>query len=165
MTSLCVFLLIACVCDYREYRIPNSLTGLMAVQGLICRLWNEGAVGIILWLGGAAMVMALLYPLFKIGCLGAGDVKLFGVTAGYLPFKKILLFLFFSLLIAATISLVKMWKENSFSRRIRHLSGYLGELLKNGQWRLYSEKESDRTVICLAGPIFIGILLYLGGIY
>ncbi|MCI8801017.1 A24 family peptidase [Acetatifactor muris] len=166
MTSLCVFLLIACVCDYREHRIPNSLTALMAVQGLIGRMWDEGAVGIILWLGGAVMAVALLYLLFKIGCLGAGDVKLFGVTAGYLPFKKILLFLFFSLLIAAIISLVKMWKENSFGRRIRYLSGYFRELLKNGQWRLYSQKENDRTSgICLAGPVFISILLYLGGVY
>lgn len=78
MTSLCVFLLIACVCDYREHRIPNSLTALMAVQGLIGRMWDEGAVGIILWLGGAVKAVTLLYLLFKIGCLGAGCEIIWG---------------------------------------------------------------------------------------
>lgn len=166
MTSLCIFLFIACVCDYRAHRIPNSLTGLMAVQGLVFRLWNHGAGGILFWLGGAVMTMALLYPFFKIGCLGAGDVKLFGVTAGYLPFEKILLFFFYSLLIAAVISLYKMWKAKTFGRRMRYLSEYFGEVLKNSQWHLYSKRECGPAPgICLAGPVFVSILLYLGGVY
>ena len=49
-------------------------------------------------------VIALLYPLFKISAVGAGDVKLLGAAAGYFPFEKIFLFAFVSLLIAAIIS-------------------------------------------------------------
>lgn len=166
MVILCAFLAIACIYDYRDRRIPNWLIGVMAVQGAVWRFLDRGMWGVCLWLGGMVTIVVLLYPLFKIGSLGAGDVKLFGVTAGFLPFEKILLFLFFSLLIAAVISLIKMWKDKSFGHRMRYLSGYLVSVVKSGRWRLYSRKgEGKETGICLAGPAFFSILLYLGGVY
>ena len=115
----------------------------------------------------AVMVICLLYFFFRLGTLGAGDVKLFGVTAGFLPFKKILVFLFFSLLIAAIISLIKLWKKNYFWERMQYLAGYLTDVWKSGRWRLYLENKEDNSdvEICLSGPILFSLLLYLGGVY
>ena len=89
--------------------------------------------------------MVLFYFLFQIGALGAGDVKLFGICSAYLPVDKVLSFLFFSLLIAAIISLMK----------IVTLKLFVG--LKS--------KECLNSGIPLAGPVFAGILLYIGGFY
>ena len=138
LVALCVFLVAACGYDYKERRIPNYLILWMAITGVGWRLWNERAPGLPGYLGQAVLVMAILYPFFKIRGLGAGDVKLLGVTAGYLPAEKILVFLFCSLLVAAMISVVKMWKRGA--------GGAQGG-------------------ICLSGPVLVSVLLLLGGVY
>lgn len=138
LVALCVFLVAACGYDYKERRIPNYLILWMAITGVGWRLWNERAPGLPGYLGQAMLVMAILYPFFKIRGLGAGDVKLLGVTAGYLPAEKILVFLFCSLLVAAMISVVKMWKRGA--------GGAQGG-------------------ICLSGPVLVSVLLLLGGVY
>lgn len=83
----------------------------MTIAGIGWRMYDERAPGALWYLGQAVLVMAVLYPFFKTGGLGAGDVKLMGVTAGYLPAEKILGFLFCSLLVAALISLFKILRK------------------------------------------------------
>lgn len=167
MEALCLFLVAACGFDYRWNKIPNLLILMIAVVGALQHWATGGTEGALWYLGTAVLVAAVLYPLFIIGSLGAGDVKLLGVTAGYLPFKKILLFLFVSLLIAAMISLVKMWKKNNFTERLRYLFAYLADVWHSGNFKLYLENEADRQAvgICLSGPVLLAVLLYWGGFY
>lgn len=167
MAALCVLLAAACAYDYRENRIPNGIIVLAVFWGVGWQSWDGGIWGALCYLGQAAAVMALLFPFFRIGGLGAGDVKLLGVTAGYLPFGKILAFLFCSLLVAAMVSGMKMWKEHSFRERAGYLSAYLGDVMRGGAWKPYQGAGAARhsAGIRLSGPIFLGVLLYLGGVY
>ena len=167
MAALCVLLTAACGFDYRKNRIPNVLIAVMMVLGAVWRFWSGGFWDMLSYLAQAVAVMALLYPFFKIGGLGAGDVKLLGAAAGYLPPDKIFAFLFCSLLTAAVVSLAKMWKRKNFSERMRYLWGYLTETVRKGSWHLYLENEKDgRTCgVCLSGPVLFSVLLYLGGVY
>lgn len=167
MSVLCVLLAAACCFDYRYKKIPNFLIVVMAVLG-VCRRFLQGGV----WeaascAGAAVLVMCLLYPLFKVGAVGAGDVKLLGMTAGYFPFKKILVFLFLSLVIAAVISLVKMVRKGYFLERMGYLLDYLTDVIKSGRFKLYLQNEQDRGAVglCLSGPVLVSVLLYMGGIY
>lgn len=111
LAALCVFLAAACGYDYRQRRIPNYVILGMTIAGIGWRMYDERAPGALWYLGQVVLVMAVLYPFFKTGGLGAGDVKLMGVTAGYLPAEKILGFLFCSLLVAALISLFKILRK------------------------------------------------------
>lgn len=167
MAALCIFLTAACGFDYKENRIPNVLIGLMMILGAVWRFWNGESWNRLSYPVQAAAVMLLFYPFFKIGGLGAGDVKLLGASAGYLPLGKIPAFLFCSLLAAAVLSLAKMWKGKDFGDRMRYLWGYLSETVQRGSWQLYLENErEERSVgVCLSGPVFFSVLLYLGGVY
>lgn len=167
MAALCVILTAACCYDYKDNRIPNYLVLLAAFLGMGWQAWDDGLFGVLFYAGQAALVMALLYPFFKIGGLGAGDVKLLGAAAGYLPFEKILTFLFCSLLIAAMISAVKMWRKHIFGQRIRYLSAYMEDVMLTGRWKRYQTagQEKKSAGICLSGPVLISVLLYLGGVY
>lgn len=166
MAALCVLLTAACGYDYRDRKIPNYLILLTAISGVGWRSWN-GVSGILFYLGQALLVMLLLYPFFKIGGLGAGDVKLLGVTAGYLPFEKVLMFLFCSLLIGAVISVIKMWRKHIFKARMQYLAAYLTGVISAKSWQSYQDGKGDRHSggICLSGPVLISMLLYLGGVY
>ena len=166
MAVLCAMLMAACWYDYRKKKIPNLLILVVLVYGVGWRLWWEGMIGSLFYLGQAAAVMIPMYFLFQIAVIGAGDVKLFGVTAGFLPFNKLFLFLFVSLLIAAVLSLIKLMKHKDFVKRMRHVFCYLAAAMRNG-WAFYPESgmELPEAGICLSGPIFVGLLFYLGGVY
>ena len=166
MGALCLFLAAACGYDYSQNKIPNYIILFIGILGVLENI-PQGFAGICLYLMIAGLVMALVYPLYKIGCLGAGDVKLLGMTAGFLPFKKILVFLFVSLLISSVISLIKMFRRDMFWERLRYLFAYFSDVLRKGYFKLYFEKQEERdgVSVCLSGPVFISILLYLGGAY
>lgn len=167
MAALCVLLAAACYCDYRKKRIPNYLIIAIVLVSVIWRFLLEGLPGAITCVFQAVLIGAMLYPLFKIGALGAGDVKLFGATAGCLPFEKIFVFLFVSLLISAIISLAKLWKYDHLIERLQYFGEYLADIFKSGSFRLYLDGNSDDSNIrlCMSGPIFLSLLLYLGGAY
>jgi len=167
LAALCILLAAACGYDYRRKRIPNFLIAFMAVIGVGWRFWESGANGALSYFGETVFIMCLLYPFFKIGSIGAGDVKLLGVTAGYLPISRVLMFLFISLLISAMISLFKMWKESNIRERMRYFFAYLTDVARSGSWHLYLEngREKQAVGICLSGPVLLSILLYLGGVY
>lgn len=166
MEALVFMLAIACYCDYRRRKIPNALLLVMFLYGFGQQIMEEGGGGIG-FIVRCVSILLLLYPLFQIGAIGAGDVKLYGICGGYLPSEKFLFFFFVSLLIAAMISLLKMIYEGNMIERIRYLWDYLFSVLCTGKFRLYIENEWERkkASICLAGPILGSVLLGMGGVY
>lgn len=167
MVILCVFLCAACYFDYRHSRIPNWLTALSLAAGGTLSFWRGGILSLPEFLFRAALVAAFFYPLFKIGTLGAGDVKLFGVCAGYLPDDKVLYFLFFSLLFAAIHSLIRFFRKPDLKERFCYLFSYVCQVAESGRWTLYfaDKQEQKKAGVCLAGPILLSVLIYLGGMY
>lgn len=165
MAIFVLMLGVACYCDYRGRKIPNLLLFVMFCFGFGQRLAEGG--GGISFVVRCVGILFLLYPLFRIGALGAGDVKLYGVCGGFLPGEKFLLFFFVSMLIAAVISLLKMITEGNMMERFRYLCDYLFGILYTGKLRLYreNEKENRKSGICLAGPILVSVLLGMGGVY
>jgi len=163
---LCAFLMTACYYDYRRGRIPNWLVAFLFAIGAVESLIGGGALALKDFFIVTVLVVLSLYPLFKIGGLGAGDVKLLGACAGYLPADKILLFLFFSMLIAAVISLIYLLREHDFKERLIYFCRYVLAVLHSGHWKLYMQDgEKRRRGVCLSGPVLCSILMYLGGIY
>lgn len=167
MAVLCVGLVIACYFDYKKGRIPNWLMSSLLLSGIGERLLREGAMEGVFFCGRGLCVIVLLYPLFKIGGLGAGDIKLYGVCGGYLSRDRFLYFFFISLLIAAIFSLIKLINESNVTERMIYLCQYIGDVVKTGAFGLYMEnqREQRHCGICMAGPILISVFLYMGGIY
>ena len=167
MAALCVLLVIACGYDYLQHRIPNGLLCLMLLNAIGGYLFVGYIYQLFVCFFQMAAIIFLTYPLFKIGCIGAGDIKLCGICAGCLPLYEIPSFLFFSLLWAAVFSLIKMYKRRNAKERLIYLWSYLTMAIRTGKWSLYLENEKERGAsgICLSGPIFLSVLFYLGGVY
>src|SRR3982750_4040474 len=66
----------AAVIDGRQLRVPNWLTYHFALGGLALAAWTGGLPALGWALTGLAVGLALLLPLYAIGGMGAGDVKL-----------------------------------------------------------------------------------------
>ena len=70
--------------DIRTRRIPNVLTLGFALAALAVHLFTSGMDGGISALGGWALGLVLFLPLFALGGMGAGDVKLLAAFGAWL---------------------------------------------------------------------------------
>lgn len=78
-------LVVACVSDLRARRIPNRLTALLAVTGLLFTMYERpGLSGVWFALGGLSVGLLVWFPSYAFGLLGAGDVKLAAATGMWL---------------------------------------------------------------------------------
>jgi prepilin peptidase CpaA len=66
----------ASVCDLKSRRIPNVLTFGAAAAGLGYAGAMGGAGGLVVALAGGVIGLALWLPIYALGGMGAGDVKL-----------------------------------------------------------------------------------------
>ncbi len=66
----------AAIIDGWKLKVPNWLTYHFVIGGLAFAAWSGGTSGLLWALAGSALGLALLLPLYAIGGMGAGDVKL-----------------------------------------------------------------------------------------
>src|SRR5437764_1449894 len=71
-----IVLVEAAVIDGLKLRVPNWLTFHLVIGGLAYSAWIDGGAGLLRGSAGAALGLGLLLPLYAIGGMGAGDVKL-----------------------------------------------------------------------------------------
>ena len=167
MAVLCTSLGVVCLFDYRKRKIPNLCVILILAMGAGRSVFQNGLSGLGVYLMVSVSVLLLLYPLFRIGGLGAGDVKLLCVCAGYFPPQRIFYFLFFSMLVSAVFSLIRLCRERDVRDRILYFCAYCAAVARSGKWSLYLPQKGERKLsgICMSGPVLCSVLLGMGGIY
>ena len=112
---LAVLLLLAVYHDVRSRRIPNRLVLAGALAGLLLNTLlppgaglltaAPGALGFWPALGGLALGLALLMPMYAIKALGAGDVKLMAMVGAFVGPHSIFFCLLSSLLAGGVLAL------------------------------------------------------------
>lgn len=173
-----LLILLAAVCsDYRQGKIPNWIIIFGFISGVILRLLHGGIQGLFDGISGAVILGIMVYPVFKIGGLGGGDVKLFVVIGCYLGIKGGITSFIFAFVFGAIFSLVKMLRFHNFKERIYYFSSYMADIIFTGKWKLYeeslslfSDKENtgEKSLkfpnykIHFALPIFLGVVIYMG---
>ena len=167
MYLLAVFLAVAGIFDLFFRKIPNRLILAMLVSCLIMNLYTEGPASPVNVLLRILTAGVLFYPVFAIGALGAGDVKLMAVSCGFLPGDRALRFLFFSLLTASVIGIVKMGVRGELKKRMHRLAIYIKKTIKTGRPEMYhaNREAALKSGVALAGPMFISVLIGIGGFY
>ncbi len=131
---LFLVLTVAAITDLLFDKIYNEwLLGAMAA-GLCYAVWKDGAAGLLRALVSMTIPFALLYPLFIIGGLGAGDVKLLSVAGCFLTIKESIWCLGLSFLLGAAISLLKMAVERNFLERMKYRMSWMFLTAENGSF-------------------------------
>ena len=74
----------AAVIDGRRLRVPNWLTFHFALGGLVFAAWSGGREMFLWSLAGTGVGLVSLLPLYAIGGMGAGDVKLMAGVGAWL---------------------------------------------------------------------------------
>ncbi len=166
MAVLCAVLAGACYFDYRKSRIPNWL----CMVGLVCCFVNNyraiGMIGAVAGMAQTLFFILIMFPLFRLGMLGAGDVKMLGVCCGWFSQEGVWPFLAVFLSAAGIVSMIHLIVYRDAVSRLQYLSAYIRGVCRGGSIGLYSARNgSNRSAaVRLAGPMLCGVILCRGGI-
>ena len=89
---------VAVVSDLRSHRIPNLLVLLGLVLGLVGQTWAAGFIGLGHSLLGMLIGFGIFLPMYAVGGMAAGDVKLMAMAGAFLTPPDALWAAFFSLI-------------------------------------------------------------------
>lgn len=126
----------ATVSDMRSRRIPNWLTVPLLAGGLIGHVlmggWPEGLAAA----GGAALPLVLL-PVYGLGILGAGDLKLLMGMGAWLGFKGALELTVLAVLWGGLISALLLLGRPEGPAAVRQALRHLGSCAGSGKLLRY----------------------------
>jgi prepilin peptidase CpaA len=189
---ICVAMIVAAVIDGWKLKVPNWLTFPLVLSGWGLGVvhnfgWLEGtgAGGLGASLAGTALGFVLLFPVYAIGGMGAGDVKMqmgFGAWVGAFyglktnpnhPTALSIIFWAFCLaaIIGGVLALGMIVVRRQFRTNLANASSILGDLFTSSGVGEVAEKAKERKPrlhllpygipLCMG---FIGYLLYLHGV-
>lgn len=155
----------AAVIDGAQLRVPNWLTYHFILLGLVVSALLGGTTGLLWALAGTGLGLALLMPLYAIGGMGAGDVKLLaGIGAWFGPTMTWHAFLA-SAVVGGLMALVMMYRSGDFIGHIARMKVIADEVLKVRDPVRLSEIAAERKprmlLLPYGIPIAIGTIGYL----
>jgi prepilin peptidase CpaA len=155
------FALVAVAWDVATRRIPNALTFGAALAALVVHAYLGGWTGLGMAAVGWAAGVALFFPVFALGGMGAGDVKLLGAVGAWLGPVAAVWVALYAGIAGGLMGLI-----------VAGFSGYLVQALTNVwsllmYWRIVGLKPaSDLTLsthkgprLAYALPVFAGLMV------
>ena len=97
---------VACVVDVRTARIPNVLTATSLAAAVVAHAVVPGGHGLGAVLGGAVTGLAAFFPIFALGGLGGGDVKLMGALGAWLGWEPVVWTALYTAIAGGVLALV-----------------------------------------------------------
>ena len=153
----CALLLtaLAAVMDFKEHRIPNYL----AVGGWIAGagLWMgfRGFQGIPVWFWGSICLGMAGILVWRLGGIGAGDVKLLSALGGMLSWKRGLWVFFAALVLTVAFGAIGLWRQGQLALFWPRLKKALCGLADRND----KSDAEEQTKICFAVMLFLAVLL------
>jgi prepilin peptidase CpaA len=181
LLAIAAAMIAAAVIDWWKFKVPNWLTFPIIVSGWLLGLLHNlgvqpggevGVGGIGASLLGTAIGFGLLLPMYAIGGMGAGDVKMtmgFGAWAGaffgFEAFWVILAAFCAGAVSGGLIALGMMAVRRQFQDNLQHTRAILMDLVTTGSIRLVAEKAHQRRPrwhrLPYGVPLCIGFVGYL----
>jgi prepilin peptidase CpaA len=181
---ICGAMIASAVIDWWKFKVPNWLTFPIVVSGWLLGLahtlgWHvvagDGAGGIGASLAGTALGFALLIPMYAIGGMGAGDVKMtmgFGSWAGaYYGLEGglclwVITYAFCAGAIAGGVIAVGMiLVRRQFGQNLQHTRAILVDLVSTGSLSVLAARAQERRPrwhrLPYGVPLCIGFVGYV----
>lgn len=151
----------ATVTDIRTARIPNVLTFSGALLGLAAHALWVGGSGTATSALGVVAGLAVFFPVFALGGLGGGDVKLMAALGAWLGWRDVLVAALYAAVAGGVLALGVAVAQGYLSTAVRNL----GRL---AQWWAVAGPRAEPSLTLEHGrgprlpyalPILIGLLI------
>ena len=179
---ICIAMIASAVIDWWMFKVPNWLTFPVIISGWIFGLIHtfgghlvasDGVGGIVDSLAGTAWGFLLLLPIYAIGGMGAGDVKMtmgfgswvgafFGIAAGW---WHIMIAFFVGAIAGGIIGLGMMAFRRQYRQNLQHMQVIMMDLFTAGSLGKMSARAKERRPrwhrLPYGVPLCIGFVGYL----
>ena len=163
MIVVYTLLFIAVSMDLRSMKISNRLIFIGLAISLTQRVFTEGMGGFLSGLILISLPVILLYLLFLVGALGAGDIKLFSLIGGFVNLKELMWCIVFAFIFGGLFSLGKMLYYRVFFSSIQNAIQYFVAIF-HGDRTPYQPRSMKKGRIHFSLAILFGLVatnLYL----
>ena len=159
---LLALLLAAAVADYRTFRIPNLITGggivfALLYNSIVPPAWNAGWA----WApAGMLLGLCAMLPMYAMGVMGAGDVKLMAMVGAFLGFHATLQALLFCVLTAGIAALAFGLRKRVMGRLLANA----GDAMRAMFWSAIASGKPQLAPAAMpsVGKLAYGISIAIG---
>ncbi|NLX56440.1 MAG: prepilin peptidase [Planctomycetaceae bacterium] len=165
-----LFLILAAVIDGFELKVPNWLTFSMIISGWFYSTCAAAAAGDPWYAGlgwslvGMAVGLGLLLPLYAIGGMGAGDVKLLAGVGAWMGATHTLYAFCVTGIVGAILAVAMVVCRRAWRKHFNQLWMIVGEILTirdpNQLSTIAAERKSSMLLLPYGIPIAIGSIAY-----
>jgi prepilin peptidase CpaA len=96
----------ACVTDVSASRIPNALTFGAAALAVVFHVAAPAGLGVTHATLGLVVGLAVFFPLFALGAMGAGDVKLMAAVGAWVGWQPVILVALYGSVAGGVLALI-----------------------------------------------------------
>lgn len=136
--------------------------------GLLIQIYQGGLLGLGKGLGALMIPMVILFPLFLLRMLPAGDIKLFGAIGALTGITFVAHTFIYGFFIAGLYGLLLFIRHKIFLERMTYFYRYILRLILTKHYEPYhkttqknSQKETTTYQYPLAGFIALGAILHV----
>lgn len=151
--------------DIKKYKIKNEIIIAGVASGILTNLLSNKINGVVDSLLGLIIPIAVLFLLFALKMLGAGDIKLFSTIGAIMGWKFIIHSMAISILLGGFIAVIIIVLRKNALERLKHLFNYLKYCLITIKVHEYQELDKNdkglfRFSYAVAGGTIITLVFY-----
>lgn len=158
--TLIEILFLAAWSDMKNKKVSNFLILLGIGFGFTFEVHENKLIGVWYFIRNISYPIIILYLLFLMHALGAGDIKLFSVISSFMGIKAVTICILISIFIGGFLSLIKIVKFRK-EYKLWEFYYYLKDLLILKKIKPYDLTRNSQNTICFTIPIFLSCLIYL----
>lgn len=150
-------LILAAAEDIQTGRVPNRLIAAGLIAGIVVQAAGHQAWGIYYFLGNISVPVILLYLLFQMRVLGAGDVKLFSMIGGFLTMEELLRCMAYSFAAAGAGAILFLAADKKRWQKLMYAGNYFLDLMHTGRLTPYvPQEDAEKMSFAFSVPILFG---------
>ena len=116
---LLAFLALFAACDLSTRRIPNALSFPAMVAGIVVNMALFGLPGALVGLAGLLTATAIFLPVFALGGIGGGDVKMMAAVGAFLGPELTLAAMVFGMVLGGVVMVVVLARRGVLVEKLR----------------------------------------------